>query len=173
MARRFGVEQYAAKAWNNLRFILQHQREDGAWMYAIDDRKQAFIDDFRTCVVLKNLHKINRHLANPEVAQAIRRGYAYYRRELFDNEGWPKTFALEPRRPIVRLEMYNVAEGITLGSLLAGDIAEALPVALGLVAWTRHRFQVCEGYFLTRIYRGGMAHKVPFIRWPQAQCFTR
>lgn len=170
-AARFGVEQYAATAWNNLRFILQRQREDGAWMYAIDDPKQAFIDNFHTCFVLKNLYKINRRLANPEVAQAIRRGYAYYRRELFDGEGWPKTFALEPRRPIVRLEMYNIAEGITLGSLLADDMAEALPVALGLAALTRRRFQVREGYFLTRIYRGGIPHKLPFIRWPQAQMF--
>lgn len=170
-AARFGVEEYAAKAWGNLRFILQRQREDGAWLYAIDNPKEAFIDNFHTCFVLKSLHKINRRLANPEVAQAIRQGYAYYQRELLNAEGLPKTYALEPRRQFVRLEMYNVAEAITLGSLLAGEIPEAFLMALNLAAQAKRRFQVPQGYFLTRIYRGGRAHRVPFLRWPQAQMF--
>ncbi len=39
-ARRFGVEAYADVAWKNLRFILQSQRSDGSWLYAIDNPRE-------------------------------------------------------------------------------------------------------------------------------------
>ncbi len=73
-ARRFENDALQTKAWRNLRFILQSQREDGAWLYAMDDPSQAFIDHFHTCFVLKNLCKLNRQLHCPEVEDAIRRG---------------------------------------------------------------------------------------------------
>ncbi len=168
-ARRFNEPRYAQTAQRNLHFILQNQRADGAWLYALDHPSERFIDHFHTCFVLKNLVKLNRQLNNDAVRKAVVKGYEYYRRELFDPEGLPKSFVLEPRTQLVRLEMYNFAEAITLGALLRDSIPAAFEHAQRLAAVLVSRFQCGAGYFVTRVYRGGWRHTFPFIRWPQSQ----
>ena len=104
----------------NLQFILDSQREDGSWLYALESPAEAFIDHFHTCFVLKNLHKLNRVLASAAVVRAIEKGWDFYRRALFHDDETPKSFAIEPRTQLARVEMYNFAEAITLGTLAQG-----------------------------------------------------
>jgi hypothetical protein len=170
-AGRFREEIYREKASQNLQFILQTQRPDGSWLYAIDSPPEAFIDHFHTCFVLKNLFKMNRHLHSDEVKRAIQKGYAYYRQALFNEEDEPRTYSVAPRVEIVRLEMYNVAEAITLGTLLRNDIPDAFALAKKLADRVISRYQLPCGYWVTRVYRGGIRHTVPFLRWPQSQMF--
>ena len=170
-SKRFGLEDYVDKAWGNLKFILQNQRKDGSWLYAINSPTEAFIDHFHTCFVLKNLYKVNLVLKDNEVGQALKNGYEYYRRELFNQNGLPKSFAIQPRMQINQLEMYNVAEAISLGAILCDQIPEAFDLAYRLTLLLAKNFQHRDGYFLTRIYIGGLKHKLPFLRWPQAQLF--
>jgi hypothetical protein len=169
-AVRFARGQYRRAAERNLNFILENQRADGAWLYALD-RGEGFIDHFHTCFVLKNLWKLNRHLRSADVAGAIRRGFAFYRRELFDAGGLPKSYAIKPRTQIVRLEMYDFAEAITLGCLLREEIPEAFVMAQKLGGLVCRQFQLPDGHFLTRLYIGGMKHAFPYLRWSQAQLF--
>jgi hypothetical protein len=170
-AHRFDIPEYAETAWGNLRFILQSQRDDGAWLYAIDNPGETFIDHFHTCFVLKNLHKLNLRLQNSSVVEAIRRGFDYYRKHLFAADGLPASFALAKRTRLVRWELYDFAEAITLGSLLNAYIPGALDVAESLAKLLCQRFQSPEGHFATRIYKGGFKHTFPYLRWPQAQLF--
>lgn len=170
-ACRFENDKYQAKAWKNLRFILQNQQSDGSWLYAIDNPPEAFIDNFHTCFVLKNLHKLNRRLQNTDVQQAVERGYKWYREALFDEQDNPKSFALAPRLQIVRLEMYNVAEAITLGVLLRNEIPQAFALSKTLATRLVRCYQLPAGHWVTRIYLGGVRHTVPFLRWPQSQLF--
>lgn len=170
-ARRFHEEAYLFKAQRNLRFILDNQRSDGSWLYAIDNPPEAFIDHFHTCFVLKNLFKLNRHLQDSEVARAVRRGYRFYREALFDENDTPKCYVVAPRTEIVRLEMYNCAEAITLGALLRNEIPGALTLADKLASRLVQEYQLPSGHWVTRVYRGGLRHTVPFLRWPQSQLF--
>ena len=170
-ARRFNEPRYAATAQRNLNFILQNQREDGAWLYALDHPSERFIDHFHTCFVLKNLVKVNRAMKSAAVTQAIAKGYEYYRRELFDAEGLPKSFTIQPRTQLVKLEMYNFAEAITLGALLKESIPAAFAHAQQLAAWLIAKHQLRDGHFTTRVYRGGWRHTYSFVRWPQSQIF--
>jgi len=170
-AERFQNEAYRTKAWKNVRFILQSQNDDGSWLYAIDNPAEAFIDNFHTCFVLKNLYKLNRYLRSPEVRQAVQRGYEWYRRALFDKEQNPKSYAIAPRVEIVRLELYNVAEAISLGVLLRDDFSDAALLAETQAARLIHRHQVSDGHWVTRIYIGGIRHTLPYLRWPQSQLF--
>jgi hypothetical protein len=170
-ARRFQNDTFRTKAWKNLRFVLESQQADGSWLYAIDNPAEAFIDHFHTCFVLKNLHKINHHLQSADVRQAIQRGYAWYREALFDEQDNPKSFAIAPRLQLVRLEMYNVAEAISLGVLLRNDIPQALTLAEKLAARLIRCYGLPAGHWVTRVYRGGIRHTVPFLRWPQSQLF--
>jgi glycosyltransferase involved in cell wall biosynthesis len=170
-ARRFNDESYRDKASRNLRFILDAQHGDGSWLYALGSAPEAFIDHFHTCFVLKNLYKINCHLQSREVAAAIRRGYDWYRRHLFDADDNPRSFAIAPRLETVRVEMYNVAEAVSLGTLVRNDIPEAFALADTLAARFMKGRQLRAGHWITRIYRGGIPHRLPFLRWPQAQLF--
>ena len=170
-ARRFQSDEFRVKAWRNLRFILENQHADGSWLYAIDNPDEAFIDNFHTCFVLKNLYKINLHLNDGDVGNAIQRGYDWYRSKLFDAQDQPKSFAIAHRFQIVRLEMYNVAEAITLGVLLRNDIQGALALAERLADRSIRRYTVRKGHWVTRVYFGGIKHTVPFLRWPQSQLF--
>jgi hypothetical protein len=168
---RFGVAEYERQAGRNLRFVLDCQQEDGSWLYAIDSPGESFVDHFHTCFVLKNLHKLNRFLASAEVTRAIEKGWAYYRRALFHGDGVPKSFAIEPRAQLAQVEVYNFAEAVTLGVLLADTIPGALEAARRLASIAIADYQLADGHFVTRVYRGGFRHTVPFLRWPQAQVF--
>lgn len=130
-----------------------------------------YIDHFHTCFVLKKLQVMNRQLQREDIREAIRRGYDFYRRELFFPNGLPKMFALKPRTGIVRHEMYDFAEAITLGALLLEDIPEAFRHAEEMAAVLGSRYQLPDGHFVTRVYSGGWRHTFPFIRWPQSQLF--
>jgi hypothetical protein len=90
---------------------------------------------------------------------------------MFDRQDNPKSFAIAPRLQIVRLEMYNVAEAISLGVLLQNDIPEALALAETLAARLIRCYQLPAGHWVTRVYLGGIRHTIPFLRWPQAQLF--
>jgi hypothetical protein len=166
-----GLPEYREKAQRNLNFILQSQREDGAWLYATEGSGEGFIDHFHTCFVLKNLFKINQRLQSAAIIEAIRKGWDFYRRDLFDAEGLPKSFAVQPRTQIVKLEMYNFAEAITLGALLRDSIPGAFELAQKLATVLCEQHQLADGHFVTRIFRGGFRHTFPFLRWPQAQLF--
>jgi hypothetical protein len=68
-----GLPAYEEKARRNLNFILESQRADGAWLYALDNSAEAFVDHFHTCFVLKNLFKMNQRLKSGAVESAIKR----------------------------------------------------------------------------------------------------
>jgi hypothetical protein len=169
--RRFRNPAFQEKARKNLRFVLQTQQPDGSWLYAIDNPREAFIDHFHTCFVLKNLYKINTELQSQEVRRALKSGYRYYRAALFDADDNPKLYAIAPRTQLVRLEMYNMAEAIGLGVLLRNEIPEAFALAEKLAGRRMRSYQLPAGYFVTRVYLGGIRHTLPFLRWPQSQLF--
>jgi hypothetical protein len=168
---RFDRADYKEKATANINFILQTQRPDGSWLYAVDTAHNAFIDNFHTCFVLKNLYKANKHLRRADVSSAIEKGYRFYRTELFNASGVPKPFAAVGRLQVVQIEGYDYAEGIALGALLDGTIHGALTHATELAARVRKTFQLEDGHFVTRLNVGGISHTVPYLRWPQAQMF--
>jgi hypothetical protein len=169
--QRFQIEEYWDKAQRNLRFILDSQREDGSWLYAVESPAEAFIDHFHTCFVLKNLHKLNRVLGSAPLVLAIENGWHFYRRALFHDDETPKSFAIEPRTQLARVEMYNFAEAITLGTLLKDSIPGAFALARRLTRMAIDGYQLTDGHFVTRAFRGGLRHTTPFLRWPQAQMF--
>ncbi len=166
---RSGNEEYQIAAERNIAFILKAQKPDGSWLYAEGNPKDAFIDHFHTCFVLKNLYKANHHLKSMEIDQALARGAAFYHEALFDTDGMPKPYASGKKAGIVTLEMYDMAEAISLGVLMRyrfpGHYEKSLKLARKL-----NDYQHEKGFFATRVYSWGPQYR-PYIRWPQAQLF--
>lgn len=163
----FSEERYRQLADRNLNFVLQTQNSDGSWPYSTDEDR-LFVDHFHTCFVLKALAKIEGLTKNPECTQAIERGVHYYLQNLFDEEGLPKPFSRKPRMTVYRRELYDYAECMNLGTLLAGRfpaLDEVLSRVINLQGW-----QKPDGSFRSRQLLVGWDN-TPMHRWAQSQMF--
>ena len=168
--RRFGRPEWVAEAERNLAFVLESQRDDGSWLYAMDGLDR-FVDNFHTCFVLKNLTRIWVATGRADVLAAVRNGYAFYKRALLDEHLLPRPFAVTPRVSFVRRDLYDVAEGIGLALLLRDVDDDAPRIAGRLVDALVHDLQLDDGHFVTRATRFGR-NTVPYHRWAQAQAFN-
>jgi len=165
---RFGVPEYKEKAVKNINFVLNRQGSDGSWDYA---ENEAFIDNFHTCFVLKNLYKSYLLFREERVLDAVKRGYDYYREHLFRGDNTPIHFSKVKSPKFRKIEMYDYAEGISLGALLKPAIEGAFDFSLQLAQQLIDMFQLKDGHFVTRVTTLGTRNKVPYLRWPQAQLF--
>lgn len=164
----FEETEYREKAIRNINYVLSQQLEDGSWLYAPDDQ---FIDNFHTCFVLKNLYKSYMILNDDRILKAVQSGYRYYRDYLFRENNTPIHFSKMKNPKFRKIEMYDYAEGIALGPLLAPDFSEALGFSCHMAEKLIDSFQLKRGYFITRITSLNTRNKMPYLRWPQAQLF--
>lgn len=164
----FGIEDYKEKAIKNINYVLNHQEQDGSWHYA---EKQRFIDNFHTCFVLKNLYKSYQILQTPQILAAIKKGYTYYREHLFRKDLTPIHFAKASHSKFRKIEMYDYAEGISLGVLLEKEVPGALAFSCHLARHLLDFFQLSDGHFVTRVTTLNTRNTTVYLRWPQAQLF--
>ena len=164
-------EKYKYAAEKNISFVLSYQGEAGEWYYEAKGPQDNFIDNFHTCFVLRNLFRCYLVNNDKNILNAVMKGYQYYRDNLFYKNGRPKHFSKAKYAKLRKYEMYDYAEGITLGLLLQNEIPGALTKSKELAADLINIFQTKDGYFVTRVTSLGTKHKVPYLRWPQAQIF--
>jgi uncharacterized protein YyaL (SSP411 family) len=167
----FKNETYKKEALSNIEFVLSCQNKDGSWYYDGKGDAETFIDNFHTCFVLRNLFICYSHLEDPALLSAIKKGYKFYRNDLFREDGTPIHFAEAKYLKFRKYEMYDYAEGIKLGVLLKDEIDGSLEFSKQLAQTLMTKFQLPDGHFLTRVTTFGQKHKVPYHRWPQAQLF--
>lgn len=166
---RFERDDWLEAARGNLAFVLRSQQGDGSWLYAMDDRDR-FVDNFHTCLVLKNLAKLVRDTGHAAARDAAGQGYAFYKRNLLDEAGLPVPFAQAQRLNLVRRELYDLAEGINLALLMRGADPEADSIAERLVQHVLEDWMLPDGHFVTRTTWFGR-NTIPYHRWAQAQTF--
>jgi hypothetical protein len=170
-AKRFNNDEALQKATLNINFILKNQNEDGSWKYAINDERDNFVDHFHTCFVLKNLYKLNQVLNEERIDDVIKKGFDFYKKNLFDKTGSPKPFAKLSRVNIVKRELYDYAEGISLCLLMESSDKEAGKLAEHMVQEVIHLYQNKNGSFVTNVNLFNIENKIPYLRWAQAQLF--
>lgn len=167
--KEFGDERYRATALRNVNFVLQSQREDGSWLYAMDGSRD-FIDHFHTCFVLKGLAKVEKLTGHAGCSSAIERGVAYYLKNLFNEAGLPRPFAKAPRMTVYQQELYDCAECLNLGVLLRGRFPELDQAVERLVEDLLGRWRKRDGSFRSRKLWLGWDN-VPMHRWGQSEVF--
>ena len=164
----FNIPEYKEKAEFNINFVINNQNADGSWFYSPES---LFIDNFHTCFVLKNLYKSYLICKDDKILHSVKKGYEYYRKCLSRSDNTPIHFARIRYPKFRKIEMYDYAEGISLGLLLKDDIEGSLEFAQLMAEDLIDKFQLDEGYFVTRITTLGTKNKIPYLRWPQAQLF--
>ena len=167
--RQFSRDDYLGIAERNMNFVLESQRPDGSWSYAMDGVRD-FVDHFHTCFVLKALVKLERLLGHEDVHRAIKAGVDYYLRSLFDGDGLPKPFSKAPRLTVYRRELYDYAECINLAVLLKGRFPALEERLDSTVSDLLQHWQKDDGSFRSRRLLLGWDN-VPMHRWAQAQLF--
>ena len=163
--------KYKITAERNIEFILSYQGKEGEFYYEAKGPQNNFIDNFHTCFVLRNLTRCYYVNYDQNLLNSIKKGYKYYSKNLFHGNGRPKHFSVAKYAKLRRYEMYDYAEGIILGVLLKDVIPEAYDKAKWLAIDLIDNFQLSSGYFVTRVTSLGTKHKIPYLRWPQAQIF--
>jgi len=166
---RFGHAEWVREARAAVAFVLRSQRLDGSWLYAMDG-EDAFVDNLHTCFVLKNLVKYQRVVTDDAVADAVARGYEFYKASLLDDEHLPVPFAKAPRATLHVRDVYDYAEGINLALLLRNADPDARAIADALVGDILRHWVLDDGRFVSRQMLVGR-NTVPYLRWGQAQTF--
>ena len=168
---RFGDDKFLSRGKSFINFVINNKREDGSWLYAINNPQDEFIDNFHTCFVLKNLAKANKILNEKIIYKAIQKGYAFYKNNLFYNKNTPKPYAYIKHINLVKVDLYDFAEGINLGLVLKDIIPEALDKSIILASEIIKNYTTDQGYFITKINFIGQRNKIPYLRWAQSQMF--
>ena len=122
---------------------------DGSWPYDPTE-EGAFVDNFHTCMVLKNLYKFSNIIDRAEVLASVRKGYAYYLNHLLDQELRPIPFAVKPRVTLHHGDLYDYAEGIDLAVLLHDAECDAQEVLHRLLTRLASEWALADGHFVTR-----------------------
>jgi hypothetical protein len=168
-SRVFLNENYWKTAERNLNFVLEAQKPDGSWPYAVDTVRD-FVDHYHTCFVMKALAKIHRLTGDKAVAAALGKGVGYYLKNLFDERELPKPFAKAPRLTVYRRELYDFAECINLCLLLRDRFPELEGVLQRVIRRILEVWIKPDGSFRSRRLHFGWDN-VPMHRWGQSQMF--
>jgi hypothetical protein len=168
-ARFFDDNHYLEIARRNLNFVLESQKADGSWPYAVDGQRD-FVDHFHTCFVMKALAKIYLLTGNDECLKALAHGLDFYLDNLFSEDGMPRPFAKAPRLTVYRHELYDCAECINLCLLLLNRFPQLKKTLETVIAGFLKDWVKPDGSFRSRQLMLGWDN-VPMHRWGQSQMF--
>jgi hypothetical protein len=147
------------------RYVVKRQRDDGAWVYGAAEN-QNWVDNFHTAYVLYSLSVITKGCGSQDMhmfAEALQRGYKFWRERFFLADGWPKYYddALYPA------DTHSGAAAIvTLLELQSLD-QEAQSLADTIAAWLLNNMRDSRGFFYYQ-RRRFYTLKTPYMRWSQA-----
>ena len=162
-------EDYLKTAALNVNFVLETQKPDGSWPYAVDGVRD-FVDHFHTCFVMKGLAKVFLLTGDQRVFEALARGLDYYLKNLFSADGMPRPFSKAPRLTVYKCELYDCAEAINLCLLLRKDFPQLEKTLTTVVSGVLENWVKPDGSFRSRKLISGWDN-VPMHRWAQSQMF--
>lgn len=161
------IDDWIAAGGANLTLFLGMQRWDGSWLYAADGL-DAFIEDSRTCFVLKNLAESREKTQRCQLRDSLVSGHAFCETALLDCGGLPKSFTMSWRPSLVLRELHDIAEGINLALLRPDHDSDPKAIRPILVEALLRRWQFPYGRSVTRATLLGM-NTVLHRRWGQHQ----
>ena len=102
-------------------FLVSVQNNDGSWLYAPYD-ENSFIDCFHSCFILKNIFKTNANFKLTGANNTINHGYLFIKNSFYcEKKGLYKRFTKQNKPSIVRFDLYDNAEMLSLAILLLDE----------------------------------------------------
>jgi len=157
-----GDKNFLKPAVRVTRYSAAKQQDDGSWDYG-ELPTQRWIDNFHTGYNLCALRSIGQYAETSEFESHIHRGFEFYRKHFFREDGAPKYFH-DRTFPI---DIHSVAQSmITL--LVLKDIDESnVSLALTVFRWAMTNMWDEGGYFYYQSFPF-FTSKIPYMRWSQA-----
>jgi hypothetical protein len=157
-----GEKKFLEPALKVARYSAAKQNGDGSWYYG-ESPAQRWVDNFHTGYNLCALRSISEYADTSEFEAHIRRGFEFYRKHFFREDGAPKYF-YDRTYPI---DIHSVAQGII--TLLAfKDLDENnVSLANSVFRWAVTHMWDEQGYFYYRVFPF-FTGKISYMRWSQA-----
>jgi hypothetical protein len=144
------------------RYSADRQQPDGSWVYG-DLQTQQWVDNFHTGYNLSGLRAIGFHLNTSEFDDRIRRGFEFYHRHFFREDGAPRYFH-DRTYPI---DIHAVAQSlITLREFSYLDDRSSAQ-ADAVFDWAIAHMWDERGYFYYRVLPWCVI-RTSYMRWSQA-----
>ncbi len=161
--KRTGETELCDVATRAARFVVNHQRGDGAWSYGTAP-SQSWIDNFHTAYILFSLKRIIEACPGGDEFQAsLERGYRYWTSRFFLAEGWPKYYDDNPYPADAHAAASAIVTLVECRKLDDG----ALNMAHNVARWTIENLRDERGFFYYQRRRFYTIRK-PYMRWTQA-----
>jgi len=157
-----GDKKFLDPVLGAVRYSSRRQNEDGSWAYG-EDKTQAWVDNFHTGYNLCALRNIGRYLDIEEFEPQIHRGFDFYRKHFFREDGAPKYF----HDRVYPIDIHSVAQSI-ITLITLNDLDENNgTLADTVLQWALSNIWDERGYFyyqMTPYYK----NKISYMRWSQA-----
>jgi len=157
-----GKRDLIAPALAVARCSARQQRPDGSWPYG-EAATQRWIDNFHTGYNLCALRAIGVYTHSREFAFSVRRGFDFYRAQLFRQDGAPVYYAGRS----YPIDIHCVAQSIVTLTACRELAADNLARARGIIDWALGRMRDARGCFYYRVGRVTTI-RTSFMRWSQA-----
>ena len=157
-----GEKKFLDPALKVARYSAAKQHNNGSWDYG-EASTQRWADNFHTGYNLCALRSICQYAETSEFEPHIRRGFEFYRKNFFSDDGAPKYF----HNRIYPINIHSVAQSII--TLLAfKDLDENnVNLAHDVFRWAMTNMLNYHGYY----YYQKLPYytiKIPYMRWSQA-----
>jgi hypothetical protein len=157
-----GAKKFLEPAMKVARYSVGRQRADGAWNYG-ELPTQRWIDNFHTGYSLCGLRRIGQYAQTSEFDGYVMRGFEFYRKHFFRDDGAPKYF----HHRSYPLDVHSVAQSI-ITLLEFKDLDESnVSLADSVFEWAMANLWDRGGYFYHQKLAWGTI-KIPYMRWGQA-----
>jgi hypothetical protein len=142
-------------------FAANHQRNDGAWPYAVGDRR-SWVDNFHTGYVLECFMEYAWRTGDSQFDSAIQKGWKYYRDHFFENDCVPRYFDTHT----YPVDITACAQSILTLCVFKDDATRDRTAS-----WVVREMQRPDGAFIYQI-RKNYRNRIPYMRWGAAWMFA-
>jgi hypothetical protein len=160
------ADAYRYRAEQACRYVVSRQSADGSWVYGEADHWQ-WVDSLHTGFVLEALGYLAGKLGTDEFDEAVSRGLAYYRQNLFETD-WDAKYYSNRKYP---LDPHSFAQGAITFMELARFSESPEEAARGILdravecLWDDRR----RGFIFRRY--SSHSNSTVFLRWSQGWMF--
>ena len=157
-------EFYLETAAKTVRFVINRQKENGAWSYGSKLRHK-WIDNFHTAYILLSLYRISNLIPEikNETENSLKTGLNFWLENFFLADGTPKYFD----KSVYPVDIHSASAAIAALSELNQIDKRCLPQAEKTLRWTIENMRDARGFFYYQKQKN-RTNKIPFIRWGQA-----